>query len=110
MIRMTEDVVGPGIAAAIDQVSSRVMPDWHRWVILGATALGYGGAMLDMGGSLVKEIGKASLPLAVRELSDMFAGGASARVGANRMAFRPAQRVARSVSVPAPGYGADQGI
>lgn len=108
-IKMMEDVVPQVVVAGIDLVTQKTLPDWNRWVVYGMTVLGYVGGFMGWGGSFVKEIGKASLPLSARQLTETIAGGTSSRVRANRLAFRPAQR-AGGIGIPVPASGADSGI
>ena len=109
-IRIIEDVVPQVAVAAIDIITQKTVPDWNRWAVYGMTILGYTGAFLNWGGPLVKEIGKASLPLTARQLAETFQGGASRQVS-SRMAFRPAQRMSgRGIGIPVPASGADAGI
>lgn len=86
--RMMEDVVPQLIVAGVDLVTQKTLPDWNRWAIYGMTILGYVGGFMDWGGPLVKEIGKASLPLTARQISEAV-GITTHRVTSSRLAFHP---------------------
>ncbi len=88
-IRIVDDVVSPVIVSAVDVVTLEYAPNWNEWATYGMLAGGYIASALNFGGNMVKNIGIASLPLAVRSVRDRIKGGVSGSVSSRRLSFRP---------------------
>ena len=93
-IRVKEDVVAPLVVTAVDLVSEEVIPEYNQYLSYAMTGLGYLGAWLNFGGSMVKQIGVASLPLTARNIRDLVKGGGVSR----RVSFRPIRNPIRQTA------------
>jgi len=87
-IRIVEDVVSPVAVSAVDMLTLEFAPDWNEWATYGMLAGGYVASALNFGGNMAKNIGIASLPLAVRSIRDRVKGGVTGKVS-RRLSFRP---------------------
>ena len=93
MIRWSSDVGAPVAVMAVNVVGRTVFPQYYDWLTYGMTAIGYGAAMLNMGGDFVKNIGVASLPLTAEKIYDRVSGGlapVSKRLGMRKVSRYPA--------------------
>ena len=88
-IRIVEDVVSPVAVSAVDMLTLEYAPDWNEWATYAMLAGGYVASALNFGGNMAKNIGIASLPLAVRSIRDRVKGGVSGKVSSRRLSFRP---------------------
>ena len=102
-IRWSSDVGAPVAVMAVNVVGRTVFPAYHDWLTYGMTVVGYGAAMLGMGGDFIKNIGVASLPLTGEKIYDRVSGSLTP-VG-NRLNMRKVSRY------PAPAREAEyQGV
>lgn len=86
-IKMIPDLGAPVVVFGIDQLAKRTIPDWAEWVVYAETVAGYLGAWMGWGGDFVKNIGVASLPMSLNQITERVAGGVGKK-GSSRLAFR----------------------
>lgn len=98
-IDLTTDLFAPGAVVAVDLITLEVAPEHNKLASYIMTGIGYGTAMLGIGGRtagpFLKNMGIASLPLTARNIYEYVKaqGGASRRsTSASRMALRPVSR------------------
>ncbi len=92
-IRMIPDVAAPLTVTAVDLVAETVWPQWSNWITYAMTIVGYGAALMNMGGEYTKNIGVSSLPLTAKRVYDNIRGPAPVTRGVafkNRVARYPA--------------------
>ncbi len=78
-IRMVPDLGAPVVVFGIDQIAKRTVPDWAEYITYAETVAGYLGAWMGWGGDFIKNIGVASLPLSLNQITERVAGGAGQR-------------------------------
>ena len=66
MIKLVEDVVAPVGVAAVDLIVDATQPTYTKWADYAMTVAGYGAALMNKGGDLMKNVGIASLPLSIK--------------------------------------------
>jgi|GEM_PF-1603163 len=100
-IDATTDLLAPGAVVAVDLITLEVAPEHNKLASYIMTAVGYGTAMLGVGGRqagpFLKSMGIASLPLTARNVYEYVKaqGGAGRRsTSASRMALRPVSQYA----------------
>lgn len=86
-IKPVEDLVAPGVVTLVNEVTLKSAPEYNEYACYGLTAIGYIAGGLGYGGTFVKNLGVASLPLTVRHLITRIS---SPTVSRSRMAYRPA--------------------
>ena len=68
------------------------MPEYANWVVYAESALGYLAGWRNWGGDFTKNIGVASLPATLDQVTDLVAGGVSkpvSKVGYRKVARYP---------------------
>lgn len=88
-IKLVPDLGAPVVVFGIDQVAKRTIPEWSEWVVYAETLAGYLAGWMGWGGDFVKNIGVASLPASLNQITERVAGGAGSK-GSSRLAFRRA--------------------
>jgi len=71
------DIGAPALVAAVDIVTAETAPEYNEWSSYIMAGGGFLGAMMNFGGTFVKQVGVAALPLAARALYARVQGGAN---------------------------------